>query len=628
VSKSKVDEGDASVCAKATVYLMELPQVFTAGQVEPQIEIPVPNSRSANEFIRPYMSFHILRMFKKAHNGGRLKFEDVARAFPSESNTAIRKRMKEVATFERGGGDFGWWKKKPASQHMSEDDLRAIISPESVCLYESRMAGLRRLRDIGLVKIFNPTEIDGAVETLIKRLESRKQSLTAKLIDPLGLERRAKEKAEEELWKKDAVIRKLETDIQVARYISEELQLTPWNLINNYVECHLQGKGSGMLQLSGVGDPTGRGEGFSFVRVPQARSKRRSDEEGVSGGIIGAECSLRDNTASITGTMADLRKLKMKELGAVLRNLGVNANEVNTLHRWDRIHLLRDLSTRAYNVGAAGVLSKFVRDSRKSLSAQQQEYRKKCDAIYERQMNVLSNPTTTFSSDEEDMDFDEWEKDLEADILGGIDIRRGPKDMFTKGGSGLNRSKKMLAEREDAVELRRLMQEMKEDSETSAAASRRPDVNTSQLRIDSASSRSAPSSRPGGILTSCENSSVSSAIATPTDHLSRASSPTHGRFPSGTPNVLGDDAGSTGGRVPGRKVLKRTVRYIEENGTENVRIEFIVDDRQVARFRAMQKHKNRQQEAAKRSQSRKRKELSSGVDDSALANNAKMLKLG
>lgn len=618
VTKSKKGSAIGSQSAKTTVYLMELPDVFLAGQVEPQIEVPAPNSRSANEFIRPYMSFHILRLFKKASDGERLKIEDIARAFPNQSGTAIRKRMKEVATFERGGNDSGWWKKKPASMLQSEEEIRASIQPESVCLYESMMSGHRRLLDIGLTKLFTPTGVNGAINHLLKRLELRKENLTAKLIEPLGLERRAREKAEQELWKKDPVIRKLEKDIQVARFINEQLQLTPWNLTNNYVECHLQGKGSGMLQLGGIGDPTGRGEGFSFVRVPQSRAKKKEEDETNAGGANADSAAVQKAVAAVTGTTADLRKLKMKEAGDVLRNLGLADADIKKLRRWDRIHMVRELSSRATAHGVAGSLSKFARGARKSLSAQQQEYRKKCDVIYERQMNVLSSTNTSFSSDEEadgddDMDFDEWEKDLEADILGGTDTKRGPKNLFTKGGSGLNRSKEVLAEREDAVELRRLMQEMNEDSGTTAA--RRPDVNSTQLRnqLRASGIGRGTTGLPGSVLASRGDSLVSSAIATPTEHLSRASSPTHGRSPSETPN----SSIAAGGRVPGRKVVKRTVRTIEEDGTETVRIEFIVDDKQVARFRAMQQRKERQQKAEERNQLRKRKRMLALEDNSA-----------
>lgn len=608
--------------AKTTVHVMEMPELFVAGQIEPQIEVPAPNSRSANDFIRPYMSFHILRLFKKASDGERLKIEDIARAFPNQSGTAIRKRMKEVATFERGGNDSGWWKKKPASQLTSEEEIRASIPPESVCLYESMMSGHRRLLDIGLTKLFTPSGVNGAINHLLKRLELRKQSLSAKLIEPLNLERRAKEKADEELWKSDPTIRKLEIDIQVARYIDEQLQLTPWNLTNNYVECHLQGKGSGMLKLGGIGDPTGRGEGFSFVRVPQSRAKKKEGEEeaAVGTGTSAESAAVQKAVAAVTGTTADLRKLKMKEAGDVLRNLGLADADIKKLRRWDRIHMVRELSSRATAHGVAGSLSKFARGARKSLSAQQQEYRKKCDVIYERQMDVLSSRKTTFSSDEEsegDDDFDDFEKDLEADILGGKDTekiaKRGPKNLFKTGGGGLNRTTEVLKEREDAAELRRLMEDMKEVSGTASAA-RRPDIDASKLRNQlrasgiKEGSSSAMGSRPSGIIASRGESAISSALATPTDHMSRSSSPTHGRRSNRSEPP-------SASKVPGRKVLKRTTRTIEEDGTETVKIEFIVDEKHIARFRALQQRKERQMKAEERNQLRKRKRMLALEDD-------------
>ncbi|TYZ61073.1 hypothetical protein PybrP1_001538 [[Pythium] brassicae (nom. inval.)] len=627
VSKSKKG-GAIGGPTKTTVHVLELPELFVAGQVEPQSEVPAPNSRSANDFIRPYMSFHILRLFKKASDGERLKIEDIARAFPNQSGTAIRKRMKEVATFERGGNDSGWWKKKPTAQLTSEEEIRASIPPESVCLYESMMAGHRRLLDIGLTKLFTPSGVHGAIAHLLKRLELRKQSLSAALVEPRGLERRAKERADEALWKADAMVRKLETDIQVARYIDEQLQLTPWNLTNNYVECHLQGKGSGMLKLGGIGDPTGRGEGFSFVRVPQSRAKKKDGEgdeaaAAAGGGVGGASAeaaAVQKAVAAVTGTTADLRKLKMKEAGDVLRNLGLAEADIKKLRRWDRIHMVRELSSRATAHGVAGSLSKFARGARKSLSAQQQEYRKKCDVIYERQMDVLSSRKMTFSSDEEsegDDDLDEWEKDIEAGITGGGEMeklaKRGPKNLFTKGGGGLNRSKEVLAEREDAVELRRLMQEMKEDSGTAASTVRRPDVDASKLRsqlrasgiTEGATLSSVLSSSVGGSASRPGGSVLSSALATPTEHLSCPGSP----LAAGASSSSRRSEPPSATRVPGRKVLKRTTRMIDEDGSETVKIEFVVDEKVVARFKALQQRKARQLKSDERNLLRKRKRM-------------------
>ena len=54
--------------------------------------------------------------------------------------------------------------------------------------------------------------------------------------------------------------------MRAALALEEELHLTPWNLTGNFVNA-MQGKG--LLQLAGVGDPSGRGEAFSYLKMPQ-----------------------------------------------------------------------------------------------------------------------------------------------------------------------------------------------------------------------------------------------------------------------------------------------------------------------------------------------------------------------
>ena len=52
----------------------------------------------------------------------------------------------------------------------------------------------------------------------------------------------------------------------IAQFIYEELQLAPWYLTGEFIDVHKKSEGSGMMQLSGLGDPSGFGEGFSFLR--------------------------------------------------------------------------------------------------------------------------------------------------------------------------------------------------------------------------------------------------------------------------------------------------------------------------------------------------------------------------
>ena len=524
---------------KSRFHIKFIGSVHVAGQTEPQMEVPAPGSRTINDFIRPYMTFHIARLFKRVNVGERLKIEDIQNAFPHQSTTAIRKRMKELATFERGGNDSGWWKRKEGAQFKGEDELRANITPDSVCLYESMMSGHRKLLDLGLSNISSVAGVEGAVQFLLKRLEARRDQLKMFLPPESQLAGKARETQFNDLLQKDRLYKQLETDILVGRFIHEKLELTPWNLTNNYVYCHLHNKASGMLKLGGLGDPSGRGEGFSFIRIPQSRIKKADTADASTAGpsqdVDDSSEKVDKFVAAVTGTTSDLRKLKMKEAGDVLHNLGVPREDIKKLRRWDRVGLIRELSTRATAHGIGGQLSKFARGDRKSLSAQQQDYHRRCDVIFARQYDVLSSEKAEFSSeeeDDEDEDLEDYGIDLEEEMMGatrGKDASsslRGPKNLFSKNGGGLNRSKEALAEREESAELRRLREEM--NHPTTAAS--KPTEETS--------SASALSTRPG-------------------------SSPV---------------------QVERRKVLRRIIRTVQEDGTETTRIEFICDPSRIQSF--------------------------------------------
>lgn len=125
-----------------------------------------------------------------------------------------------------------------------------------------------------------------------------------------------------------------------ARLIEEELSLSPWNLTGNFVQasagkCALQLTGArpdwlavswSTLTCVGLGDPSGRGEAFSFLRqnqkVMNPHAKQQRD--------------LAPKTP-ISGSVADLRKMTMVELQEVLQKLGVPDDEINNLKRWKRV---------------------------------------------------------------------------------------------------------------------------------------------------------------------------------------------------------------------------------------------------------------------------------------------------
>ena len=95
-----------------------------------------------------------------------------------------------------------------------------------------------------------------------------------------------------------------------------------------------------MMKLTGLGDPSGKGEGFSFIRESDAKPGKA-----VGNGALNAEIK------KITGTEDDLRKLTMKQMAALLRSYGMAQKQIDTLKRWDRVHVIRDLSTKAASDG-------------------------------------------------------------------------------------------------------------------------------------------------------------------------------------------------------------------------------------------------------------------------------------
>ncbi|CAO3590885.1 unnamed protein product [Absidia cylindrospora] len=192
-------------------FIREIPTTFTIGQTYPVQEVPGPHSRKVTTTLKNRLQVVAYRLIKR-NPQQRLKMTKLAQRFPEYSDIQIRQRLKEFLEFHRqtktGGG--GYWKAK-GGVPPNEEELRRMASPEMVCLYESMLVGERHLQDLGYGDV-NDDDEGGEGDT------------------------------------------KLET----------EQQLAPWFSTRNFINAS---QGKAMLKLYGAGDPTGRGEGFSFIRV-------------------------------------------------------------------------------------------------------------------------------------------------------------------------------------------------------------------------------------------------------------------------------------------------------------------------------------------------------------------------
>ncbi|CAH1981121.1 unnamed protein product [Acanthoscelides obtectus] len=144
-------------------YIREIDAVYVAGQQCPLYEVPGPNSKRANNFVRDFLQVFIYRLFWKSKDYPRkIKMDDIKKAFPLHSESSIRKRLKLCADFKRTGMDSNWWVIKPEFRLPSEEEIRAMVSPEQCCAYFSMVAAEQRLKDAGYGEkfLFAPAEDD------------------------------------------------------------------------------------------------------------------------------------------------------------------------------------------------------------------------------------------------------------------------------------------------------------------------------------------------------------------------------------------------------------------------------------------------------------------------------------
>ncbi|XP_053660820.1 transcription initiation factor TFIID subunit 1 [Anopheles marshallii] len=335
-------------------YVREMDALFTAGQECPLYEVPGPNSKRANNFVRDFLQVFIYRLFwKSKDNPRKIRMDDIKKAFPAHSESSIRKRLKLCADFKRTGMDSNFWVIKPEFRLPSEEEIRAMVSPEQCCAYFSMIAAEQRLKDAGYGEKF-----------IFAQQEDDDEEMQLKMDD--------------------------------------EVKVAPWNTTRAYIQAM---RGKCILQLNGPADPTGCGEGFSYVRMPNKPTQQNKEE------------TESQPKRTVTGTDADLRRLSLNNAKALLRKFQVPEEEIKKLSRWEVIDVVRTLSTEKAKAGEEG-MDKFSRGNRFSIAEHQERYKEECQRIFDLQNRVLAS-SEVLSTDEgestasEESDLEELGKNLE-----------------------------------------------------------------------------------------------------------------------------------------------------------------------------------------------------------------------
>ena len=252
--------------------------------------------------------------------------------------------------------DSNWWVLKSEFRLPAEDEIRALVSPEQCCAYYSMIAAEQRLKDAGYGE-----------KSLFAAEDDNDEDLQLKMDD--------------------------------------EVKAAPWNTTRAFISAM---KGKCLLQLNGVADPTGCGEGFSYVRIPN-KPQIGKDEQTAK------EAAKEKKT--VTGTDADLRRLPLNQAKNLLRKFGVPEDEIKKLSRWEVIDVVRTLSTEQAKAGSDS-MSKFARGNRFSIAEHQERYKEECQRVFDLQNRVLGSieelSTDEDESEEEDSDIEEMGKNIES----------------------------------------------------------------------------------------------------------------------------------------------------------------------------------------------------------------------
>ncbi|KAL9576536.1 MAG: hypothetical protein Q9212_007017 [Teloschistes hypoglaucus] len=190
-----------------TWFIRPIEHLRVVGQEFPSVDVPGPHSRKVTTAAKNRLKMISYRLLRKSKTH-KIKVSAVTRHFTDSTDMQNRQKMKEFMQFDKGGKE---WEMRSGEAIPDEETIRSMVKPEDVCLLESMQVGQQHLQDAGFGK--GDDDAEGEAANLVRGIEQL---------------------------------------------------LAPWFTTRNFLNA-VQGKA--MLELHGDGDPSGRGEAFSFIKT-------------------------------------------------------------------------------------------------------------------------------------------------------------------------------------------------------------------------------------------------------------------------------------------------------------------------------------------------------------------------
>ncbi|KAI0126416.1 hypothetical protein BJ170DRAFT_582505 [Xylariales sp. AK1849] len=190
-------------------YLRAIDHLYSVGQNFPSVEVPGPHARKVTAIIKNRLKSIAARQMRHRPNQD-VDIREITPHVFEKFDPQNRQKMKEFLVYNK---ELKTWGLKDGEALMDENQLRALIKPEDVCLLEAMQVGQAQLQNAGY--------------------DSKKASFGDD---------------EDELGAEAPLVAKL----------------VPWELTKNFIDASA---GKAMVALHGEGDPTGHGLGFSFIKT-------------------------------------------------------------------------------------------------------------------------------------------------------------------------------------------------------------------------------------------------------------------------------------------------------------------------------------------------------------------------
>ncbi|KAK3914724.1 Transcription initiation factor TFIID subunit 1 [Frankliniella fusca] len=342
IFEHKIRETDFLVIrTRHSFSIREVDALFVAGQQCPLYEVPAPNSRCATNFTRDFLQLHIFRMFLNCPDRPQwVKMEEIKRAFPEINDLNIRKCLKLCSDFKRVDFlDSNCWVLRPDFRLPTEEELRNMVTPEQCCAQFSMLAALQRLKEAGYggnMLFVPPDEEDD---------------------DEEGLQLK----------------------------IDDEVKAAPWNLTRGFIQSM---NGKCLLDVTGMADPTGCGEGFSYLTRSNKPKKQFVVED---------------------PTTIEREKPSVTNAKILLKKMGVPDKEIKRLSPWELIEIARTASKKKGR--GRGRVAKGPKVRPMTTAEHVAKYKEECQRIFDLQNQTLQS-NEELSSDEDNMS-DEDGSDVE-----------------------------------------------------------------------------------------------------------------------------------------------------------------------------------------------------------------------